>query len=56
MTTKDKDKRQPKQLMHFERDTSRERKLRKPIRVIVKEQLYERGKHHDKEISTRTDG
>jgi len=30
----------PKRLINFERDTSRERKLRKPIRVIVNELLY----------------
>ena len=44
MTTKGKDKRQPKQLMHFERDTSRRHKLRKPDRVIVRELLYEKKK------------
>ena len=39
MTTK----RQPKrQLMHFEPDMSRDCKLRKPDRVIVRELLYER--------------
>ena len=40
MTTKKQDKRQPKRLINFERDTSRERKFRKPIQVIVKELLY----------------
>ena len=40
MTTKRKDKRQPKQLMHFEPDMSRDCKLHKPDRVIVRELLY----------------
>jgi len=42
LTTKDKDKRQPKQLMHFEPDMSRDCKLRKPDRVIIRELLYKR--------------
>ena len=37
-------KQPPKRLINFERDTSRERKLRKPDRVIVREQLYEKKK------------
>ena len=37
-------KQPPARLINFERDTSRERKLRKPIRVIVRELLYEKKK------------
>jgi len=40
MTTKKQDKRQPKRLINFERDTSRRHKLHKPDRVIVRELLY----------------